>query len=360
MKVLKFKTNDNQKLLPRPNIHYFSRMILVTGGTGLVGSHLLYRLVSNNENVRAIYRSERKIEQVKNVFATYTSNYASLFETIEWVQADILDIPALTEAFKDITHVYHCAAFVSFEPHKYPLLRKTNIEGTANIVNFCISNNIKKLCHVSSIATLGKTLNNNPITEETIWNPEDDNNIYAITKYGAEMEVWRGTQEGLNAVIINPGVILGAGIWHFGSGSLFKKAHKGLKYYTSGTIGLIAVNDVVIVMTRLMKSDITNERFLLVAENWTYKQFLQTLAQSVKTTPPKKLANSFLLNISWKLDWLKYQLTGKKRQLTKHLTSSLMSKKNYNSTKLKAVLSYNFKDIKETILEIGDLYLKQD
>nr|MDQ8210988.1 NAD-dependent epimerase/dehydratase family protein [Mariniflexile sp. KMM 9835] len=335
-------------------------MILVTGSTGLVGSHLLYSLVSNNEKVRAIYRSKRKLDQVKNVFATYTSDYTTLFESIEWVQADILDIPALTEAFNGVTYVYHCAAFVSFEPDKYHLLRKTNIEGTANIINFCISNNIKKLCHVSSIATLGKTLNNNPITEETVWNPEDDNNVYAITKYGAEMEVWRGTQEGLNAVIINPGVILGAGIWSFGSGSLFKKAHKGLNYYTSGTIGLIAVKDVVTVMIRLMKSNIINERFVLVAENWTYKHFLQTLALSVKATPPKKLAGSFLLSLGWRLDWLNHQLTGKRRQLTKQLTTSLMSETNHNSQKLKTALNFNFKDIKETIFEIGDSYVKQD
>ncbi|CAH8284742.1 nucleoside-diphosphate-sugar epimerase [Mariniflexile fucanivorans] len=335
-------------------------MILVTGSTGLVGSHLLYNLVSNNEKVRAIYRSEGKLEQVKNVFATYTSDFIPLFEAIEWVQADILDIPALSEAFINVTYVYHCAALVSFEPDKYQLLRKTNIEGTANVVNLCISNNIKKLCHVSSTATLGKTLNNESITEETIWNPEDDNNVYAITKYGAEMEVWRGTQEGLDAVIVNPGVILGAGIWRFGSGSLFKKAHEGFKYYTAGTVALIAVSDVVTIMTNLMKSTITSERFVLVAKNWTYKRFLQTLAQSVNATPPRKLAGAFLLSIAWKLDWLRHQLTGKRRQLTKHLTSSLMSETDYSSEKLKVALNYNFKPIEETILEIGANYLKQD
>lgn len=335
-------------------------MILVTGSTGLVGSHLLYNLVSNNEKVRAIYRSKHKLELVKNVFATYTANVTPLFEAIEWVQADILDIPALLDAFKNITHVYHCAAFVSFEPDKYKLLRKTNIEGTANIVNLCISNNIKKLCHVSSIATLGKTLNNETITEETIWNPEDDNNVYAITKYGAEMEVWRGTQEGLNAVIVNPGVILGAGIWHFGTGSLFKKAHNGFKYYTSGTIALIAVSDVVVIMTHLMKSDIVNERFVLVAENWTYKHFLKTLALSVKANPPKKMATHLLLSLGWKLDWLKHKLTGKRRLLTKHLKVSLTTETNYSSDKLKIALAYHFKPIEETILEIGRFYLKQD
>lgn len=334
-------------------------MILVTGSTGLVGSHLLYHLVSNNEKVRAIYRKESKLELVKNVFSTYTTNILSLFDAIEWVQADILDIPALIEAFQDVSYVYHCAALVSFEPNKYPLLRKTNIEGTANIVNLCLSNNVKKLCHVSSVATLGKPLNNETIIEETNWNTEDDNNGYAITKYGAEMEVWRGTQEGLNAVIVNPGVILGAGIWGFGTGSLFKKAHNGLKYYTSGSIALIAVNDVVSVMVKLMKSDIKNERFVLVAENWSYKRFLQTLALSVKATHPKKTASSFLLNVAWKLDWLKHKLTGKQRQLSKHLSRSLSTTTTHSSEKATTALHYNFKDMESTIFEIGDSYLKQ-
>lgn len=334
-------------------------MILVTGGTGLLGSHLLFKLVSNNETVKAIYRKPEKLENVKNVFSCYTDDYESIFDKIEWIQSDLLDIPQLTEAFKNVTHVYHCAAFVSFEPNKFNLLRQTNIEGTANIVNLCLAFNIEKLCHVSSIATLGNTLNNAPITEETIWNPEDDNNVYAISKYGAEMEVWRATQEGLDVVIVNPGVILGAGIWRYGTGNLFKKAHKGLKYYTKGTVALIDINDVVNIMIALLKSDIKNERFVLVAENWTYKQFLQTLASSVNANLPKKIAKPWLLNIACKLDWLKHILTGKRRQLTKHLTRSLTSETNYDNKKIKSALNYKFKDINESITEIGSIYQKQ-
>ncbi|OYX25189.1 MAG: NAD-dependent epimerase [Flavobacteriales bacterium 32-35-8] len=334
-------------------------MILVTGGTGLVGSHLLYKLVSTNEKVRAIYRNEQKLETVKNVFSTYTDNYKSLFEAIEWVEADILDIPSLTEAFKGISYVYHCAALVSFEPNKYHILRKINIEGTANIVNFCTSHNIKKLCYVSTIATLGQTLNKEPITEETIWNPETDNNVYAITKYGAEMEVWRATQEGLDAVIVNPGVILGAGIWNDGSGSLFKKAYKGFKYYPKGTVGLVSVEDVISIMIALLKSDIKNERFVLVAENWTFKKFLQVLAKSVNKTPPEKLASPWLLQIMWRLDWLKYSLTGKPRKLTKQLSKSLSSETYYSNEKIKLALNFGFQSVEGTISNIGNLYLKQ-
>ncbi|XMO88426.1 NAD-dependent epimerase/dehydratase family protein [Algibacter sp. AS12] len=333
-------------------------MILVTGGTGLVGAHLLYKLASDNKKVRAIYRNKQKISNTKNVFSCYSGYSDTLFNTIEWVEADLLDVPALMDAFAGVTKVYHCAAFVSFEPDKYQLLRKTNIEGTANIVNLCISGNIEKLCYVSSIATLGNTLNNTEITEDTIWNPEDDNNVYAITKYGAEMEVWRGTQEGLDAVIVNPGVILGAGIWRYGTGNLFKKAKKGFKYYTSGTVGLVAVDDVVDIMIALMDSEIKNERFILVAENWTYKTFLNALANAVNTKPPTKQASKSLLNIAWRMDWLKHKLTGKRRLITKHLAKSLTTETHYSSAKIKTALNYKFKAVDKTITVIGNLYLK--
>lgn len=334
-------------------------MILVTGSTGLVGAHLLYKLTSNGERVRALYRSERKLANVKNVFACYTDNYTPLIEAIEWFQGDILDIPSLSNAFKGISYVYHCAAFVSFEPDKYQQLRKTNIEGTANIVNLCIASSIKKLCYVSSIATIGTPNNSAPITEETEWNPESPNNVYAITKYGAEMEVWRGTQEGLQTVIVNPGVILGAGIWRYGSGSLFKKAHQGLKHYTSGAIGLVDVTDVVSIMIALTNSDISNERFILVAESWTYKDFLQTMAKSVHASPPKKMAPQWMLQIAWRLDWLMHKATGKRRQLTKHLVMALSSKNLYDNSKIKTSLGFEFKKVADSITEIGQLYLKQ-
>lgn len=334
-------------------------MILVTGGTGLVGGHLLYRLVCNKEKVRAIYRNEEKLDNVRSVFSTYTSNIETIFKAIEWIQADLLDVSALSKAFQGVTHVYHCAALVSFEPDKYHLLRKTNIEGTANIVNLCIPNKVTKLCYVSSVAALGTALNKGIISEETDWNSENDNNVYAITKYGAEMEVWRATQEGLDAVIVNPGVILGAGIWHDSSGSLFKKVSKGLKYYTSGTIGIVSVEDVVTIMIKLVECDIKNKRFVLVAENWTYKQFLTQMALAVNTKPPTKLIKPWLLDLTWKLDWFTHKFFGKRRQLTKHLCASLSSERYYNSDKIKTALNYQFKPMNEEIITVGNHFLKQ-
>ena len=186
-------------------------MILVTGGTGFVGSHLLFDLAKSGEKVRAIHRKNSDLEAVKKVFSYYTDekNAEKLFRSIEWTEADITEIPALTSAFENITRVYHCAAFVSMGAGHEKVMRRVNIKGTANVVNLCITEKIEKLCYVSSIASLGKPVKGKIIEEDNLWNPEENHSDYAITKYGAEIEVWRGSQEGLDVVIVNPGVILG-------------------------------------------------------------------------------------------------------------------------------------------------------
>ena len=334
-------------------------MILVTGGTGLLGSHLLYHLVSNNKSVRAIYRKEKKLDIVKKVFSYYTSDNLELFNRIDWVESDLLNIPKLTEAFTNITYVYHCAAFVSFEPDKYQLLRRTNIEGTANIVNLSISNNVKKLCYVSSIAAIGEPDKSNLIDEELHWNPEADNSVYAITKYGAEIEVWRGTQEGLPAVIVNPGVIIGGGIWSHGSGNIIKKVYNKLPFYTNGIVGCIDVTDVVRIMTKLLESDIKNERFILVSENIHYKTLIHSIAENLGVNPPKKEAKPWLLSIAWRLDWIQHKLFGKRRVLVKQMVASLFNQAKYDNNKIKTALNYDFMPIEKSIENVTSQFLKE-
>ncbi|MDO6595494.1 NAD-dependent epimerase/dehydratase family protein [Oceanihabitans sp. 2_MG-2023] len=334
-------------------------MILVTGGTGLVGSHLLYELVKNNQNVRAIYRNEEKLESVKKVFSYFTEDSTSAFNKIDWIEADILNIPALTEAFKGITHVYHCAALISFDLKDYYDLRKTNIEGTANIVNLSIANTIKKLCYISSIATLGNKEDNSLIDEDTFWNPETDNSVYGITKYGAEMEVWRGTQEGLDAVIVNPGIILGAGFWNSGSGLLFKKVQNTIPYSATGTSGYVDVKDVVQCMLQLMKSDIRNQRFIVVSENLSFKDFIEIAAKYLQVKAPKKQVTPFLLQIGWRADWLKSFLTGKPRSLTKQTAATALTLANYNNQKIIEALDYAFIPIEKSIKKVSEQFLKE-
>ena len=334
-------------------------MILVTGGTGLVGAHLLFNLLNENQSVRAIYRNEKKFETVKRIFSYYTKTPDVLFNNIEWVKADLNNIPDLTEAFNGITHVYHCAAFVSFEPNKFELLRKTNIEGTANIVNLCLSNQVKKLCYVSSIAAIGTpTTNEKLITEDTDWNKEFDNSVYAITKYGAELEVWRGTQEGLDAIIVNPGIIIGPGIWNYGSGSLISMVKKGMSYYTTGTTGYVDVKDVVNCMIKLMQSSIINERYIVVSENLTFKDFIYKTAHYLNVTPPKKKATKLLLALGWRMDWLRHKLTGKRRLLSKQTAHSALSQSQYDTNKIIRDLDYNFISIDKSIKQTTLLFLR--
>lgn len=336
-------------------------MILVTGGTGLVGAHLLAYLAKTESQIKAIYRTKDKLKTVEKVFGYYFDEVSTFFEKIDWHEADVIDIPSLEAVFPEVTQVYHVAAMISFDPKDFDALRKTNIEGTANIVNLCIARGVQKLCFVSSIAAIGENEDVTiPITEETHWNPEADNNVYAISKYGSEMEVWRGSQEGLDVVIVNPGIILGAGFWRGGgSGSLFRKIDKGLDYYTQGILAYVDVQDVVSAMIQLMESDITNERFVLVGENWTLEKFSKITAKTLGVKPPQKEAGAFLLGMAWRLDWWRQLFTGKRRRLTRLTAKSIQSKTVYESSKLQQALHFSFTPLEETIERVSKRYRKE-
>lgn len=333
-------------------------MILVTGGTGLVGAHLLLHLLENGEEkIRAIYRKSKQIEKTKSLFELYKKS--DLFSKIEWIQADILDVPCLEVAFEDVDYVYHCAGLISFNPDDENQLRKVNIEGTANIVNFCIDKKVIKLCHVSSIAALGNlTQNQTIITEETEWNPEVLHSDYAISKYGAEMEVWRGQQEGLQVVIVNPGVIFGPGFWNQGSGTLFTAVKKGIPFYTNGSTGYVSVIDVVKIMRLLMHFDYSGERFTLISENITYKDIICKIASKIKASYPKIEAKPWLLNLAWKLDWLCSIVLRTKRKLSRHGAISIQNADKISNEKIKTYLNYSFEDIDSYLNKIV-IYFKK-
>ena len=333
-------------------------MILVTGGTGLVGSHLLYQLSLENDTIRAICRKNSNLKAVKNVFSYFSEDFEHLFRKIEWVEADITDVVALEKAFKNTTEVYHAAALVSFDPKDYNKLRKINIEGTANIVNLSIENNIKKLCFVSSIAAVGRSINSQFINESNEWDIEKSNYGYAISKYGAEIEIWRASQEGIPVVIVNPGVILGAGFWNTGSGNLFSKIYKGFKFYSEGITGYVSVNDVVKAMILLMKSKVENERFILVSENISYREIFNAIALKFKKKKPTIKVTKLMSEIGWRLETIKSFLINKPPLLTKHSSKSIHQKRYFSSEKIKKTLDFKFEPISKSIDNICKLFLK--
>lgn len=332
-------------------------MILVTGATGLVGAHLLLHLLEKKQTVRAIYRNAESISKTKVLFEK--QHKLALFAQIDWIQADITNLPQLEIAFQEITQVYHCAGLISFDPADEESLRKINIEGTANVVNLCLAHAVQKLCFVSSIATIGVSpLPSLPCDETHEWNPELPHTDYAISKYGAEMEIWRGYQEGLSVVIVNPGVILGPYFWESGSGELFAKVAQKFPFYSSGSTGFIGITDVVQPMIQLMESTVSGERYILVSENKSYEAVLKEIGQAMNVSMRWIAIRKWMIGVAWRAEALAGIIFGKKRRLSKQLAQTLFDSTQYSSAKISKELGISFNPISQVIQEIASVYPK--
>ena len=313
-------------------------MILVTGATGLLGSHLIKELSESEEKVRAIFR--------KSIPVGYPAN-------IEWVEADILDVISLEHAFEDIDHVYHCAGAVSFNPKQKEQLYKTNVDGTANVVNAAIDAGVKKLLYVSSVASLGRIREHEIINEKMQWTEETSNSEYGRSKFLAEMEVWRGIGEGLNAVIINPSIILGAGDWNNGSTQLFKSAYHEFPWYTEGISGFVDVLDVVHAMKILMSGKSSGERFIISGDNKSYKDIFTNIALEFNKKPPFKKVTPFIASIVWRMEAIKALITGKNPLLTKETAITAQAKVNFDNSKFTYyAVNFEYTPIENTIKRV--------
>jgi nucleoside-diphosphate-sugar epimerase len=332
-------------------------MILVTGGTGLVGSHLIYQLTLENNVIRATHRADSDIERVKLLFKFYSKDYNQLFKKIEWIEADLNNLSQLQDAFKDISFVYHCAAYISFDPSSYETLRRVNIRGTANIVNLCIKNKIKKLCHVSSVATLGYNIKE--IDENDYWDGNKHKSAYAISKYGAEMEVWRGVQEGVKSVIINPGVIIGPGFSKSAFGTIIKMVTNKKRFHTCGKTGYVDVRDTANIMIRLMNSKIENERYILVNKNLSYKKVIDMVSSNLGMKNKSTFVSKSKLKIALVFDLVSSKFFNKDRKLSKALCKTLTRNFNYSSKKIKKSLNFEFTSILETFEKSCQFYSQE-
>ncbi|PSL49360.1 nucleoside-diphosphate-sugar epimerase [Chitinophaga niastensis] len=323
-------------------------MILVTGGTGFLGSYLIRSLVAAGKPVRALYRKQP------------SPRLQDISDKIEWVPGDILDVCALEDAMVGITQVYHCAAVVSFQSGDKSSLLKVNAEGTANVVNMALDAGVKKLLHVSSVAAIGRAKENRPVNEDCEWEESKNNSQYSISKFQGEMEVWRGIAEGLDAVIVNPSIILGAGFWEEGSGTLLKNAWKEFPFYTQGVTGFVDVQDVIKAMIQLMDSDISGERFILSAGNWGYHQLFTEMAHALGKKPPHIAAKPWMAEAVWRMEKVKGLFTGRHPLITKETARSAQLKVYYENNKLLSALpGFGFRPLEDTIKEISAAFLKE-
>lgn len=339
---------------------YIYQMILISGATGFLGTHLLKRLcIDKVQNIRALYRSDDKKNYSLNLLRVLLPNdFHDSINEIEWIKCDILDIPELEKAFKNIEFVYHCAAWVGNSPRDYNTMRKVNIEGTANMVNVAISHQIKKFCHVSSVAALGKYPDSKIIDEEAPRDSERFCSRYSITKYGAEMEAWRASQEGLNIIIVNPGVILGSGFFDSGSGLIFDKVLNNFLFYPPKQTGFVFVDDVVKAMKILMQSNIKNQRYILVAENTTFKNVMNTIAKVFACKPPKYKANRPILYLLWIFQGTMSIFKSQKSQITLNTIRQINSKRIFSNKKSIQDLDLQYTSLKKSINHIFEDYKK--
>jgi nucleoside-diphosphate-sugar epimerase len=316
-------------------------VIFVTGGTGFLGAYITKNLVGKGYTVRALRRSSSTIP----FFIP-----ASIWNKIEWIEGDVLDVVALQEGMKGADAVVHSAAIVSFLKHNRDEIYKVNIDGTANVVNVALEEGVKRILHVSSVAALGRTTNAATVSEEKKWEDNKNNTHYAITKHEAEMQVWRGFAEGLEGVIINPSTILGFGNWHQSSCAIFKNAYKEFPWYTKGVNGFVGVEDTAEAAVRLLLSDINEQRFIVNAENRSFQWLFTTIAEGFGKKPPHRHASKTMGELAWRMEALKGTLTGSKPLLSKETAKVAHSHTSFdNSALLKALPGFQFTPLEQVI-----------
>jgi nucleoside-diphosphate-sugar epimerase len=338
-------------------------MIFVTGGTGLVGAHLLYELTSAGKKVKALKRKTSNLQQVLKTFSYFSETPKELFDLIEWVDGDILDYFTLEKILEDVTEIYHCAAIVSFDSKERQKMIANNVEGTANLVNAAIENGVKKICHVSSIAALGRLDEEQFVTEETNWIPSKKISGYSESKFFSEVEIWRGIEEGLDAVIVNPSIIFGPANWETGSSKMFKTIWDGMKFYTKGVTGFVDVKDVVKAMILLMdKSNFEsakNQRFLLNSENLSYKNVFCQIADALGKPRPKYYASNSVLELVWRVAKITGGITGKQPAITRDVVANSNTVNNFDGSKIARTFNFEYLPIAESIQQTSQ-FLKQD
>lgn len=330
--------------------HTANSSVLVTGATGFLGAYIVKNLVEKGYKVRAMKRAS----SVMPFFISPT-----ILQQVEWVDGDVLDLGALEDAVQQIDAVVHAAAVVSFHSSNEEQMMAVNVQGTANVVNICLEHGVSRLVHVSSVAALGRSQQGDTVSEDKKWTDSNVNTPYAISKYKAEMEVWRAMAEGLNAVIANPSTIIGFGNWNTSSCALFKQINDGFDWYTRGINGFVYVQDAAAAVVHLMAHPVAMERFIINGENLSFQTLLASIATGLKKPPPKKMATPFLGGLAWRWEKLKAVLTGSRPLLTKQSAKVAQSVTYFDNTKLLKLLpEFQYTPIRQAIEQSCVQYLQ--
>ena len=337
-------------------------MIFLTGGTGMLGAHLLLDLTKSGAKVRALKRTNSDLSVVRKIFSWYSSEADMLFQQIEWFEGDMLDKSSLREGMAGADAVVHAAAKISFDPRDHAAMLLENVEGTANMVDMALELNIPRFCHVSSVAALGDQDGGMPVDEAFSWKNDRRRSAYSESKFLSEMEVWRGVQEGLESVIVNPSIILGPGNWNSGSPRFFQTVAKGMKFYTKGQAGYVDVRDVTSAILALLQAkdweEVKNQRYVLSAENLPYREFFDRIAEALHRPKPTIPANRLMLQLGWRASRLVSFLTGTYPALTRETARNAEKVSAYDGSKITGMIGFGYTPIDTTIRDIGKIFLE--
>ncbi len=325
--------------------------ILVTGATGLVGCHIMIELLSRGYNVCGLRRTTSDCSIAKQVFAYYGKE--SLWDKIEWREANITDLLSVRDAMTNISIVCNAAAMVSFSHNEHAQMWQVNVEGTANLVSAATEANVELFCHISSIGALGHTSDNTPINEDTPFQPDARRSVYSQSKFRQEMEVWRGIENGLKAVIVNPGVVIGPCSPTRSSGLIAATMQRGTNFYTAGQTGYVDARDVAFAVAALIESNVRNERFILVGENSTVRNVQNIFAQNFGTTPPQRIARSWQLYVAAIACRIGEIFTGTKASLTFETVRTMGGQHIYSAEKIKKTIDIKFHTLSESIANMA-------
>ena len=330
-------------------------MDLVTGATGILGSHVLFSLAKRGHRVRAAKRPASDISRVQELFRYYSGNSPRLFDLVEWVDLDVLDYPAIEECISGVTNVYHCAGLVSFDPADRKRLFRVNEQGTRNIVNACLHAGNVNLCHASTIGTISNS--DHPVLDESVfWKKSGSESDYALSKYGAEREVWRGIEEGLDAVIVNPGVIIAPVFWEQSSGRIFRKCFSGNPYYTTGSAAYISASDTAEAMISLTEGRHFGNRYILAEGNYDLRFILTRIQENFGRRPPLISVPKSVMYTMASLMRFFGIFTSKPPVLTKSLVNSAYNRQIYSNSKIKEVLGFSFEPVPDVLDKVCGYY----
>jgi len=331
-------------------------MIFVTGGTGFVGAHLLRHLVSRQEKVLALKRKKSNTECTRRVFQSYTEDPPGLFDHIEWVEGDVMDYESLLAAIGQADAIYHSAALVSFDPGDKRSMLETNIQGTANMVNVALEKGIEHIAYISSVAALDPQKENRVVDELQFGNNPTRYSAYAESKFQGELEIWRGVEEGLKAVVVNPSIIIGPLVPVDGPGGFFQAIRKGMGFYPSGVTGFVDVRDVCRALLELMDRGIYNERFILSQDNHSYRHIFQTIARKFNTRQPAKKIPPFATALAWRLEWMRSKVFGGKARITREIHESAHRKTHFSNEKIRKAIDFQFISIEKSIQDTVEYF----